>query len=221
MLVVGAVTGAGISWPGVVPLVVSTIAAVVLRRWFRQQAPLDPARWLPATAFAVAAQLLVGAVPTFVVAWTATNGAGRGVAGVLMALCCLLGAGMCWRARRASRTLLTPLVPELGSADVRLTLPLRESRVRAGVVVERDRIEWAAKSVGFDEVRHVTPVELPVEPSPRWWLASPDGTTVEARPGPGMLIEGPGEAWLLPVQDSELATELVNRRRALWIQGNR
>ena len=158
---------------------------------------------------------------------------------LLFALCWVLAVAMCVSTHRANRTLLTPLVPELGSTDVRLTLAARvqpgDGLESAHVVVERDRVEWSVRlhrgrvdgsrrvgvPVPFGQLQRVTPATLPVEPAPRPWLMLPDGTALQAEPGPAVLLDTMDGAWLIPVHDSGLVAELLNRRRELWALGNR
>lgn len=229
----------GAPWPVVVSPVVSALPAVVLRRWFRQQTPLDPGSWLSAAFLTAAAQLVVGAIPTYGIAISSATGASRGVVTLLFALCWVLATAMCLSAHRANRTLLEPLIPELGSTDVRLSLAARvqpgDGLESAHVVVERDRVEWSVRlhrqrgngsrragiSVPFGQLRQVTPATLPIEPAARPWLTLADGTVLEAGPGPAILLDTLDGAWLIPVHDAGLVAEVVNRRRELWALGHR
>ncbi|MDX8141484.1 hypothetical protein SK854_05130 [Lentzea sp. BCCO 10_0061] len=179
MIVVTA--GDGSIWPTVISLAPVAIAAVVLRLWLRHQAPLDPQLWRPAAFLAVGVQLLFVAVPAYDIATSRTSDALTGPA-ILFFLSWAVAVATCVSAHRASRALLTPLVAELGSADLRLTLPVRAAAtgpelVSARIVVERDRVEWTVRlhvrrsdspridvSVPFRELLQVTPVTPPVVP---------------------------------------------------------
>jgi hypothetical protein len=122
--VIVVMAGDGGVWPTVLLLVPVAIAGMALRLWLRSQAPLDPQTWLPAAFLVAGVQLLSVAVPAHGIATRSTPDALAGPA-VLFFLCWLVGVATCVSAQRASRALLTPLVAELGSADLRLTLAVR------------------------------------------------------------------------------------------------
>ena len=143
----------------------------------------------------------------------------------------------CVAAHRASRALLKPLIAELGSADLRLTLDVRAAvdgpeLVSARFVVDRDRVEWTVclhagrgrgsrldRSVPFRDLIRVMPVTLPAVPELRPWTVLPGGITLYAQAGPAVLLTSIDDEWLIPVRDSVLFTELLNRRREMWALG--
>lgn len=224
-------------WPAMLLLVPVAVAAVALRLWLRHQTPLDPQTWLPAAFLVVGVQLLSVAVPACGIATSGTSDALTGPA-VLFFLCWVVAVATCVSAHRAGRALLTPLVAELGSADLRLTLAVRAAvtgpeLVSARIVVERDRVEWTVRlqvgrgggrqldvSVPFRELLQVMPVTLPVVPELRPWIVLSGGITLYAQAGPAILLTSTHEQWLIPVHDADLVTALIRRRQALWLQRN-
>ncbi|RDI34379.1 hypothetical protein [Lentzea flaviverrucosa] len=235
--VIVVMAGGGSTWPTAVPLVPVAVAAVALRQWVRRQAPLDPLKWRSAALLAVGVQLLSVAVPAYDIATGHTPDALTGPA-ILIFLSCVVAAATCVSAHRAGRALLTPLVAELGSADLRLTLPVRAAAtgpelVSARIVVERDRVEWTVRlhvrrrgdpridvSVPFRELLQVMPVTLPGVPELRPWTVLPGGITLHAQAGPAILVTSTQDQWLLPVHDADLVAELILRRQTLWLQGS-
>ncbi|MFS8097459.1 hypothetical protein LFM09_10010 [Lentzea alba] len=235
--VIVVVAGDGGIWPAAIPLVPVVISAVALRQWLRRQAPLDPRMWLPAGFLVVGVQLLSVAIPAYDIA---TSSAPDGLTGpaVLFLLCWLVAVATCLSAHRAGRVLLTPLVAELGSADLRLTVAVRAAAtgpelVSAQIVVERDRVEWTVSlhvgrsggprtdvSVSFRELLQVMPVTLPVVPELRPWIVLSGGITLYAQAGPAILLTSTHDQWLIPVHDADLVADLIRRRQALWLQEN-
>ncbi|ANZ40614.1 hypothetical protein BBK82_36045 [Lentzea guizhouensis] len=226
----------GITWPTAIPLVSTVIAAVALRQLLQHQAPLDPLMWRPAAFLVAGVQLLSGAIPTYGIATTSGPDALTGPA-ILFLFCWAVAIATCVSAHRAGRALLTPLVPELGSADLRLRLAVRAAttgpeRVSAQIVVERDRVEWTARlhtrrggdpridlSVPFRELLQVTPVTLPVVPELRPWIVLSGGITLYTQAGPAVLVTATHDQWLIPVDDADLVADLVRRRQARWLEG--
>ena len=231
-------TGDGVTWLAAIPLVPTVLAAVALRQWFRRQKPLDPPAWLPSAFAVMGVQLLLGAIPCYGIAVNVTAGATQAAVTGLFLLCWGIAATTCVAAYRAQRTLLTPLVPELGSADIRLALGLRVATsgfdlVSARIVIDRDYAEWTVRAhrgrssgprldmaVPFGELVEVKPVLLPV-PELRPWATLPGGTTLYSQAGPAVIVTTVRGQWSIPVHDAYLVTELLRRRRALWAQGNR
>ncbi|MEU3648805.1 hypothetical protein AB0E59_35910 [Lentzea sp. NPDC034063] len=219
-----------------IALIPVAIAAVALRQWLRRQAPLDPSVWLLAAAFTAGVQLLSSAIPAYGIATSITSEA-QVTPSILFCLCWVVAVATGLSAHLAAQALLVPLVPELGSADLRLTLPVRavvegSELVSARITIERDRVEWTVRlpvsgdgkakidmSVPFRELLQVTPVQLPVVPEQRPWITLPGGITLYAQAGPAVLLTATHDQRLMPVHDAELVAELINRRRALWSQG--
>ncbi|MDX8034885.1 hypothetical protein SK803_32110 [Lentzea sp. BCCO 10_0856] len=168
--------------------------------------------WLPAAFLAVGVQLLSVAVPAYDIATSRTPDALTGSA-ILFFLSWVVAVATCVSAHRASRALLTPLVAELGSADLRLTLPVR-------LHVRRSNNPRIDVSIPFRELLKVTPVTLPVVPDLRPWIVLPGGITLYAQGGPAVLLTSTEDQWLLPVHDADLVADLILRRQALWLQGS-
>lgn len=235
-VIVATASGGGV-WPAMLLLVPVAIAAVALGLWLRHQAPLYPQTWLPAVFLVVGVQLLSVAAPAYGIATSNTPDALTGPA-VLFFLCWVVAVATCVSAHRAGRALLTPLVAELGSADLRLTLAVRAAvtgpePVSARFVLERDRVEWTVRlqvgrggggridvSVPLGELLQVMPVTLPVVPALRPWTILPGGITLYAQAGPAILLTSTHEQWLIPVHDADLVTALIRRRQASWLRGN-
>ncbi len=224
-----------VTWPTALPLIPVAITVVAVRQWLRRQAPVDPSTWIPAAFLTAGVQLLSSAVPAYGIA-VSVAAEPQTTPTILFFLCLVVEIATCVSAIRARKILLSPLVAELGSADLRLTLPLRAEDngpvlVSAEIVVERDRVEWTVRlrgggngarmdlSVPFRELLQVMPVALPSVPELRPWITLRHGTTLYAEAGPAILLTSIDGQWLLPVHDAELVCELINRRRVLWLQG--
>ena len=72
------------------------------------------------------------------------------------------------------------------------------------------------RSIPFRDLIRVMPVTLPVVPESRPWTVLPGGITLYAQAGPAILLTTIDDEWLIPVHDSVLVTELLNRRREQW-----
>ncbi|MEV6714592.1 hypothetical protein AB0M48_21450 [Lentzea sp. NPDC051208] len=228
--------GDGIFSSAAIALVPIAVAALALRIWLRRQTPHDPSSWLPAAFLVVAVQQLSIAIPAYGIAAGRTLDALTGLTALFFGSWSVAVA-TCAAAHRASRALLTPLIAELGSADLRLTLEVRAAvngpeLVSAQLVVGRDRVEWTVRlhtgrgrgsrsdtSVPFRDLIRVMPVTLPVVPELRPWTVLPGGIALYAQAGPAVLLTSIEDEWLIPVHDSVLVTELLNRRRELWVLG--
>lgn len=228
--------GDGIISSAAISLVPIAIAALALRHWLRRQTPLDPSSWLPAAFLVVGVQQLSISVPAYGIATSRTLDALTGLA-LLFFGSWAVAVATCVAAHRASRALLRPLVAELGSADLRLTLGVRAAvdgpeLVSAQIVVDRDRVEWTVclhagrgrgsrldRSVPFRDLIRIMPVTLPVVPESRPWTVLPGGITLYAQAGPAVLLTSIDDEWLIPVHDSVLVAELLNRRREQWALG--
>jgi hypothetical protein len=235
--VIVVMAGGGGIWPTAIPLVPVAITAVALRQWLRRQTPLDPLMWLPAAFLVAGVQLLSAAVPAYDIATSSTPDALAGPASLFF-LCWVVAVATCVSAHRAGRALLVPLAAELGSADLRLRLAVRAAAtgpelVSAQIVVERDRVEWTVRlhlrrsgdpridvSVPFRELLQVMPVTLPAVPELRPWTVLSGGITLYAQAGPAILLTSTHDQWLIPVHDADLVADLIQRRQALWLQGN-
>lgn len=223
--------------PAALPLIPVALAAVALRLWLRREAPLDPSTWLPAASLTAGVQLLSSAIPAYGIATTITAET-QTLPIILFFLCLVVAVATCTCAHRAAKALLRPLVAELGSADLRLTLAVRVAAawpepVSAQIVIGRDRVEWTVclvagrrhgtwidKSVPFRELLEVAPVTLPVVPDLRPWIILPGEITLYAPAGPAIVLTSVHDQWLIPVHDADLVAELVTRRRDLWSQSS-
>ena len=131
-------TGDGIISSAAISLVPIAIAALALRHWLRRQTPLDPSSWQPAAFLVVGVQQLSIAIPAYGIATSRTLDALTGPAALFFGSWAVAVA-TCVAAHRAGRALLRPLVAELGSADLRLTLEVRAAVNGPELVLGSDR----------------------------------------------------------------------------------
>ncbi|XVV01256.1 hypothetical protein ACQPW3_28085 [Actinosynnema sp. CA-248983] len=219
------------------PVLGAAVPAVAAAFRVRGRGLTDPPSWLR-TAFLVAGcQLLLGVIPGYGIAANTASGPGAAVAGGLFALAWVCAGGSCVAAHRAHRTLLTPLVPELGATGFRLAVPARivvttPVLVSASVAIGVDGVEWSARfhkgrssgprvdfAVPFARLHDVVAVTLPPEPALRPWVTLPDGTVLYAQPGPALLLRTDSGEWMVPVHDAALTRELLLSRKGRWARG--
>ncbi|MEV6236696.1 hypothetical protein [Lentzea sp. NPDC051838] len=230
LLGIGAAGADGIAWWAMVPLLGAAVPAVVLVWWLRGRGALDPAAWLHAAFLAAGAQLLLGAIPSYGISVSSTPAA----IGIFV-LCWVFAAASCLQAHRARRALLEPMVPELGSTQLRLAIAVRfaltaHDLVSAHIDLDAEEVSWSARrprargagmTVHLGRITQVSVVGLPPVPALQPWLMMPGGPVLYAQPGPAVVLTTTSSEWMLPVHDAVLLAELVNRRRELWAQRNR
>ncbi|MCG8916704.1 hypothetical protein L6E12_12970 [Actinokineospora sp. PR83] len=204
-----------VGWWSALPVLGALVPAVVL-----PAARVDPPSWAKVAWLGSAGQLVLGAIPAY------------GVAGGVAALPFFLVA---WAAlptaflvgRSAYRTMMLPLVAELGSTDLELRVGVRiaverADLITAGATVGRTHLVLHARrhapnsagsparvAVPWVEVLGVH-VELLAQLQP--WLSLADGTPLLARPGPVVVVRTARGAVLIPSDDAQAVVGIVDRR---------
>ncbi|MER7079414.1 hypothetical protein SAMN02982929_02989 [Saccharopolyspora kobensis] len=205
------------------PAAGALVAAAIQIGWLVRSGGTDPSSALKVAFTAGGATVLVGLIPS-------AGMAGGALGGALVALGLALVAVSCVLAARGHRTMLQPLVPELGSMPVRLRIATRFAMdsadlVSSSLVIDLDRIEWTARRhranggprvdvpVPFHQLRGARPIVLPTAQP---WLSLPDGTVLHAPAGPAVVLSTAAGERMVPVHDAALLVALLERRVARW-----
>ncbi|MER7011267.1 hypothetical protein ABT324_07550 [Saccharopolyspora sp. NPDC000359] len=219
-----AIAMAGGSGPwALLPAAGALVLVAVQTGWLVHSGSSDPSNALKVAFLAGGATVLVGLIPSFGLA-------GTGLAGALLGLGLVLVVVSCVLASRGHRTMLQPLVPELGSVPVRLRLAARfaldgPDLVSASLLIDVDRVGWTARrhrakggpqvdvSVPFQQLRGARPITLP---TPQPWLSLPDGTVLHAPAGPAVVLTTVTGERMVPVHEAALVVALLERRVGRW-----
>ncbi|MGW1677837.1 hypothetical protein [Saccharopolyspora sp. NPDC002376] len=212
----------GAVWAAI-PAAAALILGVVQLGWVVRKGNTDPSNAGRIAFLAGGATVLVGLIPS-------VGLAGGWLAGVLFVVGAVLFVASVALAFRGHRTMMTPLVPELGSMPVRLRIATRSAvdaadLISSSLVLDLDRISWTARrhranggpqvdaTVPFQQLCGARPITLPTQ-QPR--LSLPDGTVLLAPPGPAIVLATTAGERMIPVHDAALVVGLVERRVAKW-----
>lgn len=232
VLLVGTAVSAGLVWWLVLPLLGSGIPAVVVALRLHRLI-LEPHRWLPSAFLVCGVQLLLGGIPATGMAFGAVSGTASAVVTGTFVTQWIVLALSCVFAYRASRTLLLPVCPELGSTSFtvafRARLPITGDGLLSGSTrIRGDRVEWSARRhrgrggptaeghVTFDRIHSVRASVLPPSAQRIPWLRLSDGSTMYTSPGPVVLVGTDAGEWMFPIPDAGLFIEVLTRRITTW-----
>ncbi|WP_158854779.1 hypothetical protein [Saccharothrix deserti] len=224
---------AGTPW-AVLPALAAAAMASGFAWWLRRRGLAEPPSWLSTSFLVSGGQLLLGVIPGGGLAMSSASGGGQAAAVVLFALAWACAASSCLTAHRAHRSLMTPVVPELGATDFTLSIAVRFAITTADLASARldvaaDGLTWSARlhrgrssgpraehSVSFADLRDIVAITLPPQPTLQPWLVLPDGTVLVAPPGPAVVMRTVAGEWMVPVHDALLVRDLVLTRRNRW-----
>ncbi|WP_007024257.1 hypothetical protein [Saccharomonospora iraqiensis] len=213
----------GFAWWFALPVVGVGIPVVLVLGGLRRMV-FEPPRWVRTAALCGMGQLLLGVFPAVGVA-VRPGGVLAAVATVVFVVSLTLVVAGVVAARKALRTLLTPLSPALGASPFTVAVRprLHDTGLRSGSIsITRDGVEWAARrhratghgSLPFSRIRSMRPTVLPDAAGPAPWLGLSDGTTADATPGPAAALDTDAGPVLLPVDDPRLVLDLLGVRIA-------